>query len=187
MRTKRQQARLQGTGPRRLRCHVASRRQQIGAELVETLLTMTLFFFLVFTIIDLSIGVYDQGVVVNASRVGARQGSLFWLDPTNFDRNNLPNNVRIKEGMIGSAVDYYASLLMRPDAAVATTEYTVNNGVVLNADDVVCCSGCNVNTCVSDAEVSVDVGYTYSGFTAVPWIPDLTLRGLVGLPAEARL
>ena len=42
----------------------------------------------------------EPGVVV-----GARAGSLFWIDPTTYNSSNPPNNVKISEGMIRSATD----------------------------------------------------------------------------------
>ena len=178
---------------------IRSRKRQVGAETVETALTLVLFFFLLFTILDFAIGVYDQGVVATASRVGARQGSLYWIDPSDYDASDIANNVRIKEDMIDSAVEFYLSLLMRPGADVPTPEYRVypegfvfgtdSEPAALNTNDLVCCSdaNCDVKTCVSRASVGVDVDYPYSGFSAVPWVPDLPLRAVVGSPTEPDL
>jgi hypothetical protein len=155
-------------------------------------LTLVLFFFLVFTIIDLSVAIYNQGVVATASRVGARQASLFWMDPSDYSPTDTANNVRIKESMIDSAVAFYLSLLIRPSTDDRTAEYRVS-GATLDPDDgtsdLVCCSAasCTVTTCVSEASVGVDITYPYSGFSAVPWIPDLPLRAVVGAAAEAEL
>ena len=156
----------------------SSPRRQAGAELVEFLITLLLFFILFFTIIDFSIAIYDKGTVVNAARVGARQGSLFWLDPFTYDPTTPLQNVRLQERLIDSAVDAHLSLLLNPDGQEVSQVFTVD-GNALAEDEVV--AG------VSGAEIIVNLAYTYGGLTGVPGISGLTLRALTGALAEPEL
>jgi len=184
-------------GRRRVR---RSLRRQAGAETVELALTLVLFFFIVFTILDFSLAAYNKGAVVTASRIGARQGSLFWIDPNNYDRTAPTANVRIKQTMISSAVSPFLSLVMRqPGDSNSQEERVFDENFdpdnddppdALTSSDVVCCpggSGCTVEVCASRADVVIDLNYVYQGFTAVPWIPSLKLSGSAGTRTEADL
>jgi Flp pilus assembly protein TadG len=51
-----------------------SRFSQRGTTIVELALVLPLFLLLVFGLIELSLALYDQAVLVNASREGARAG-----------------------------------------------------------------------------------------------------------------
>jgi hypothetical protein len=178
----------------------ASRRLQCGAETISALVTLVIFFFIVFTILDFAIAAYNKGAVVTASRVGARQGSLFWIDPAYYNRRNSVTNVRIAESMIRSGTEAYLALLMSNGSDAASPAYFVygegrypsysSTVTELTPDDIVCCltsAGCSVTTCASRSDVLVDIGYQYSGFTAVPWIPQLQLGASAGTWVEADL
>ena len=154
-----------------------SLRRQAGGEVVEFALTLLLFFFLLFVIIDFSVAVYDQGALVSASRIGARQGSLYWVDPNNYDPGAGPaDNTRLSEGMISSAVTAYAALLMNPgspDAISPTFSVAVPPATTpseLDPDEVL--EGIN------RATVTVDVPFEYAGMTRLPGAAGMTLRGI---------
>jgi Flp pilus assembly protein TadG len=149
--------------------------RQAGAETVEFALTLFLFFFLLFIIIDFLLAVYDHGTVVNASRVGARQGSLYWVNPDTHDRNASPaQNTSLSESMISSAVDAYLTPLMNPgsasDIAPAFSVFIPPaTNITLNSGDI--------RRPVSRATVTVDVQFDYVGFTRLPGVAGITLRG----------
>lgn len=89
-----------------------SKKRQIGAEMVEFIVMLLFFFIVLFIIIDFAILVFNKGTLIEASRIGARQGSLFWIDPSNYDMDPtdalaVRRNIRMKEAMIVTAVDYY--------------------------------------------------------------------------------
>jgi hypothetical protein len=147
--------------------------------LVEALLTIIATFFLILAIIDFSVAVYDNGAVVGASRVGARQASLFWIDPSTYDPDDLENNIRIKESMIRSGVDAYLEFLMRPNATPpAVTLDPPISGVLVGA---------------GGSQVKVNIAYPYGGLFGSPLNPissligPLTLRASMGGIAESDL
>jgi Flp pilus assembly protein TadG len=72
-------------------------RSQRGAALVEFAIVMPLLLVLVFGIIEFSIMFYDQAVITNASREGARAGIVY----------AFPN--RITAGEITTTVGNYSS------------------------------------------------------------------------------
>ncbi len=69
--THRPQAQAATPSPRR---SSFSRFSQRGTTIVELALVLPLFLLLVFGLIELSLALYDQAVLVNASREGARAG-----------------------------------------------------------------------------------------------------------------
>ena len=87
----------------------STRRRQHGGETVEFALLALPFFLLLFAVTDFAFAVFNQGVVNRASAVAARQGSLYWLDPTrgNYSPTDPLGNVRVNEHLITSAVDFY--------------------------------------------------------------------------------
>jgi hypothetical protein len=146
--------------------------------MVEFLITLLLFFVLLFTIIDFSIAVYNKGAVVNAARSAARQGSLFWFDPIAYDPATPLQNVRLQERLISSAADAYLDLLLRPDEQDVSRVVTVNGETLEEGQVVIGASG---------AEVVVDLAYPYGGLTGVPGIAGVTLRAITGALAEPDL
>jgi Flp pilus assembly protein TadG len=55
-------------------CHRAREAAQRGTSSVELALILPVFLFLVFGLIELSVALYDQAVLIQASREGARAG-----------------------------------------------------------------------------------------------------------------
>jgi hypothetical protein len=166
----------------------------LGGETVEVLITLVLFFLLVLTIIEFSIVVFDKGVVASAARVGARQGSLYWIDPSNYDPDDSKNNIRIRESMISSAVDQYLDVLIQPHATGASPQYSAQgfnkNGAAASAtfdENTLPEVYCDQGLCAGDADVAVAIQYNYdgAGVTAVPWIPGIGLDVTSGSATEA--
>ena len=101
-----------GSGPR-------SKKRQAGAEMVETIITLLFFFIVLLMIIEFGTLIFNKGALLEASRVGARQGSLFWINPDNnaancpYIENQAPaNNVCMKEAMIVSAVNSWRNIAL---------------------------------------------------------------------------
>lgn len=86
---------------------VGGPRFQKGGETVEFAIFAGLFFLMVFAIIDMSFAVFNQGITNQAARYGARQGTLYWVDPARYDPTNPMENIRVREKFIVSGVDYY--------------------------------------------------------------------------------
>ncbi|MEA3277444.1 MAG: TadE family protein [Pseudomonadota bacterium] len=84
-----------------------SLKRQAGGEVLEFAITAALVFALLFGIIEFSVGMFDQGTLVNAARVGAREASLFWVDPENIDPDNPELNQRVKTSEVADAIAAY--------------------------------------------------------------------------------
>lgn len=72
--------------------NISKRFRQKGGETVEFALLSTLIFLLMFAMIEFFIAVYNQGVITHASRIGARQASMYWVDVTKILPNSDPKN-----------------------------------------------------------------------------------------------
>lgn len=59
-----------------------------GGETVEFAMLAGLVFLLLFSMIFLFIGLYDQGAAHHAARIGSREASLFWVDLNTFDEES---------------------------------------------------------------------------------------------------
>ncbi len=57
-------------------------KQQRGVAMVEFAIVAPLLFVLLFGIIEFGIILYDQAVITNASREGARYAAMYYVDPT---------------------------------------------------------------------------------------------------------
>jgi TadE-like protein len=66
------------------------RGSQHGATTVEFALTIGLSLTLMFAIIEFAVAMYNQGVLVHATRLGAREASLFWVDPPQITSDSDP-------------------------------------------------------------------------------------------------
>jgi hypothetical protein len=155
---------------------VKCKRRQRGAETVEFVITLFLFLFVFVMIIDVAITMYDRGTVINASREGARQASLYWVDPLTFDPTTPELNQLLKRSMVDSVMDWTEeNLLIDPQEAGLTVILRINAAELLDA---------TAHVSASDL-VSVDITYphsfilltTFSGVTA----PLLTSRTALGV------
>jgi hypothetical protein len=96
-------------------------------ETVEFMLTLLLFLLVFFLIVDIAIAMYNRGAVINASREGARQASLFWVDPLLFDPTTPSQNQLLKRAMVESVMTWTeTSLLIDPETAGLTMTLQVN-------------------------------------------------------------
>jgi hypothetical protein len=103
------------------------RLRQRGAETVEFMLTFLLFLLVFFMIIDFAIALYNRGTVINASREGARQASLFWVDPLLFDPLTPSTNQLLKRSMVESVMaSTEANLLIDPQTVGLTMTLRLN-------------------------------------------------------------
>jgi hypothetical protein len=103
------------------------RQRQRGAETVEFMLTLLLFLLVFFMIIDFAITMYNRGTVINASREGARQASLFWVDPLLFDPTTPESNQLLKRSMVESVMTWTeTNLLIDPQAVGQTMTLRLN-------------------------------------------------------------
>jgi hypothetical protein len=153
------------------------RLRQRGAETVEFMLTLLLFLLVFFLIVDLAIALYNRGTVINASREGARQASLFWIDPLLFDPLTPATNQLLKRSMVESVMTWTeTNLLIDPQANGQTMTLQVN------AMDMV------VPTLpISSADrVSVDVNFphTYLVITGMTGIEGPNLASTENLGVE---
>jgi Flp pilus assembly protein TadG len=79
-----------------------------GVTILETLLMITLLFLLLFGIMESSILLFNQAVLTNASREGARFGAMFDVDPAaNFSYSPKSDNEIIQR-----VLDYSSSHLV---------------------------------------------------------------------------
>jgi hypothetical protein len=155
---------------------VRSKRKQRGAETVEFMLTLFLFLFVFVMIIDVAVAMYDRGTIINASREGARQASLYWVDPLIFDPTTPELNQLLKRSMVDSVMTWTeANLLIDPEDAGLTM------ALQINALDM---PGATAHVSSSDV-VSVDILYPHSyilltGFSGVagPSLRSITALGV---------
>jgi hypothetical protein len=152
------------------------KRRQHGAETVEFMLTLFLFLFVFVMIIDIAITLYDRGSIINASREGTRQASLYWVDPDLFDPTTPLSNQLLKRSMVDSVMTWTEdNLLIDPqDAGLTMT-------LQINGTDM---PGATAHISTSDV-VSVDIAYPHSyilltGFSGVA-APSLTSRTALGV------
>ncbi len=128
------------------------RRAQQGAETVEMLITLPLFLLVFFMIIDFAITVYDRGTLIDASREGSRQASLYWVDPLLFDPETPEQNQLLKRLMVESVMTWVETRLLIDPAAAG-----VSMTLKINAVDM---SSLTLTAAVSAGDV-VSVGITY--------------------------
>ena len=157
---------------------ISRRRYQKGAETVEFAITL-LFFLLVFLmVIEFAIVVYDRGTVNNAARWGARQASLFWVDPA--DLQSLEDGTiyvvppSIKRAFVDSVMAWTENnVLIDP----STLGLSVSMQAAMDGGS----SAPNLTSAVIDmtdvAAITVDIDYAHQY---------LALTGFVGLGLNNR-
>jgi hypothetical protein len=153
--------------------------RQAGAETVEFAVTLLIFFTVFMLIIDMAIAMYNKGAITNAARDGARQGSLFWMDPSAFNEADSSANLKLKESMISSAVNYWAGTVINPGAD-AVGHVTSLNGTAVVAN--------SIQPAVAGGQVAVTVSYPhdYIGITGLLGVLGMNLQAGAGHEVEAR-
>jgi hypothetical protein len=97
------------------------------------MITLLLFLLLFFMIIEVAIVVYNRGTVINASREGARQGSLYWVDPSLFAPTTPELNQRLKRSMVDSVMSWaQTNLLIDPGNSGLSMTLQINFSDMLN-------------------------------------------------------
>lgn len=152
------------------------KKRQRGAETIEFILTLMLFLLVFCMIIDFAITLYNRGTIVNASREGARQGSLYWVDPLLFDPTTPEYNQLLKRLMVESVMTRTQNtLLIDPAEPPLTLTLQVNSMNIVNPMEHV--SGSDI--------VSVDLRYpqNYLVLTALsgmesPYLRSTTVFGV---------
>lgn len=139
-------------------------------------MTLLMFFVVFFMIVDFAITLYDRGTVINASRMGSRQASLYWVDPLLFDPTTPNQNQLLKRAMVDSVMTWTESrLLIDPGSA------GLNMNLQINAIDMA-----NTVEHISAGDVvSVDILYshTFIGLSSLieAIAPTLTSQAALGV------
>jgi Flp pilus assembly protein TadG len=88
--------------------YIRGGKKQTGTSMVEFAFVATVFFMLLFGIIEFSVILFDKAMLTNASREGARTGILF----RDGDRTLGGGNLAAEKTLIENVVDNYASAYM---------------------------------------------------------------------------
>jgi hypothetical protein len=158
------------------RASKVGRQNQRGAETVEFMITLLLFLLVFFVIIDFAIALYNRGTVINASREGARQASLFWIDPSLFDPTTPELNQLLKRSMVESVITWTeTNLIIDPQATGQTMTLRVNGVEMVDPTRHV----------RSTDRVSIDVAHAHNYLVITPLIgvegPDLASTETLGV------
>jgi hypothetical protein len=146
-------------------------------ETVEFMLTLLLFLLVFFLIVDIAIAMYNRGAVINASREGARQASLFWIDPLLFDPTTPNQNQLFKRAMVDSVMTWTESnLLIDPDAIGLTVTLSINAVEVVNPTQPV--SSTDV------ARVEVSYPHSFLAITALSGVEGPLLTSVTAFGVE---
>ena len=140
--------------------HVRVNRYQRGAETVEFMLTLLLFLFVFFMIIEFAVVTYDRGTLNNAARMGSRQASLYWADPICFDTLKPLENQRMKPLMVTSVMTWTdQNVLIDPASTGLNSVLQVNGAnMTLDAD---CANGIDDVIVLPPDIVSVGIDHAY--------------------------
>ena len=137
-----------------------------GASAVELTMIMPFLLVLLFGIIEMSLVLYDQAMITNAAREGARQGIVFRVNPS----TGLPSDYT--EAEIQAVVNtYLGNRLISFNPSSAATTATPGIDAV---------SGARILT------VQVDYNYTFLIVPkfATPIAPDVTLSAAATMRME---
>lgn len=155
---------------------IEKRKKQQGAEIVEFTMLLLPFFLIIFLSVDMSIMTYNQQMLNHAARYGARQGSLFWIDPAEFDAENPVDNIRINKSTITTGRDYFTNLV------ISTESINTPKPEIPGADEIKVGGDTVAWKNVSGKSVKILISYDhrYLGFTS---LLSKKLKG-IGLDSE---
>jgi Flp pilus assembly protein TadG len=130
-------------------------KRQTGATTVEFALTVGLSLVVMFAIIEFAIGMYNQGVLVHGTRVGAREASMYWVDPTRVTPNTNPlDDQRIDaDTVVGSITDWTDNFIVSLNGNNPNAPVVLLNGSPLTGTPVA----------AHGDEVRVDTTFQYVG------------------------
>lgn len=117
-------------------CRFVKAKFQRGGSMVEFAMTALVFFMLLFGTIDFALLTYDRGTLTRAANMAARQGSLYWVDVTNFDANapNPADNIMIDPQKITTVLDFFGDLMINPANIIDTPEINILRITKINDD-----------------------------------------------------
>jgi hypothetical protein len=147
-----------------------SRKRQRGGETIEFALLAALVFLLLFGIIEFAIAMYNEGVIVHSSRVGAREASLFWVDINQLSMTNPETNQRIKTSEVESAASDFADRFLVSFSGAATKIRFQDQPISDVADTLIVGPGDEVSV-----RVSLDYRAPVSG--AIAHLANMNLAG----------
>ncbi len=111
------------------------RKAEGGVAVLETALVLSLFFFMLFGAMEFATLFYNRGVIINASREGARFGSMFDLDTANGYEGSPKTDAeiiqKVKDYSAGHLISFSPSSGSVPTVSVSptwTTRETNGNG-----------------------------------------------------------
>jgi hypothetical protein len=157
------------------------RGRQRGGETVEFALLAFFFFLLLFTIIDMSLVMFNNAVTNHAARYAAREGTLYWMIPdVNFDPHDPRGNICVKDEMIESVVDFYEDNILIPTAdGFSTPQFDVVGAIRDDAND----RWCEVDD--NDVTVSLAYPHDYVILDGLLSLADINLQSDIGLITES--
>jgi hypothetical protein len=159
------------------------RGRQRGGETVEFALLAFFFFVLLFTVIDMSLVMFNNAATNHAARYAARQGTLYWmLSDNDFDESDPRGNICVKDEMIESVVEFYEDNILIPTAeGFSPPEFDVVGAV---RDD-----GNNRWCEVRDNNVQVSLAYPhdYVILDGLLSLAGINLQSDIGLNTESHL
>ena len=96
------------------------RKAEGGVAIVETAVVLSLFFLILFGVMEFATLLFNRAVIINASREGARFGSMFDLDTSNGYEESPKTDAEI----IQRVKDYSAGHLISfsPSSGIPTVE-----------------------------------------------------------------
>ena len=141
------------------------RKAEAGVAIMETALVLSLFFLLLFGAMEFAILFYDRGVIINASREGARFGSVFDVDTANgyvaSPKTDAEIIQKVKDYSEGHLISFSSSSGSAPTVTVSP------NWAARQANG-------------NGGPLRVDVSYPFSFLL----LPNLASLGITNLSAE---
>jgi Flp pilus assembly protein TadG len=139
-------------------------RKHGGSSTVEFAIVVPLLLVVIFAIIEFSIALFNQAVITNAARDGARAGIVYIVDPNDYSRRRVPTSAEI-ENIVDDYIGNYLMSLGGNSTHVPTIGWIDESGLPVAYSDV-----------DSGDRLTVEVRYRYDF---------LVLRPLVALTGGA--